>query len=82
MTAVCDQCQTEVPTGFRFCGECGSQIRTKICPECKTGIPITAHKCPHCREDQSMLRNTLLNLSKLAFFAWIGWILWMIVEAR
>ena len=80
MTAVCDQCQTEVPTGFRFCGECGSQIRTKICPECKTGIPITAHRCPHCREDQPTVRNGLFSLGMLFLIAWVAWVVWRIMR--
>lgn len=73
MMLVCAECKTETRQGYQFCGQCGSELLTKICPECKSEMPRTAHKCPHCREDQFTLRNALAGLALLTGLGSLVW---------
>ena len=57
----CHQCDSENPTGFRFCGYCGISLR-KVCPNCnyenfqkakfcnRCGTTV-GNLCPNCRSD-------------------------------
>ncbi|MBI3978405.1 MAG: zinc-ribbon domain-containing protein [Chloroflexi bacterium] len=47
-TTVCSSCQSEVPSGWRFCADCGTRLET-ACPSCGEPLPpLGARYCPHC----------------------------------
>jgi class 3 adenylate cyclase len=43
----CQQCETENPTGARFCLNCGAPLATR-CSDCHAELPGGARFCMHC----------------------------------
>jgi membrane protease subunit (stomatin/prohibitin family) len=49
----CSKCGRVIPTGSKFCAECGMPIGGKaFCRECGKEIPAGSRFCPHCGEQQ------------------------------
>lgn len=46
-TIMCPSCQTPNPTGFRFCGSCGSSL-DGTCPSCPATVPAGFRFCGVC----------------------------------
>jgi class 3 adenylate cyclase len=53
----CPQCQTENPTGARYCHNCGTAL-TMHCANCGTELPTGAHFCPNCGQPVGVLTPT------------------------
>lgn len=48
-TTVCPNCKANVPSGSKFCPECGEKMPTKkFCPECGAKIEGKGKFCPEC----------------------------------
>lgn len=52
----CCKCNSEIPSGAKFCPNCGNKIdenvlkQSRICVKCHTPIPAEALFCPNCGE--------------------------------
>ena len=45
----CEECRAVLPTGAKFCLECGTKVMPKgICLECNAKLPEKARFCPEC----------------------------------
>ncbi|MET0740560.1 MAG: adenylate/guanylate cyclase domain-containing protein [Candidatus Nanopelagicales bacterium] len=45
--AICLSCGSEVPTGAKFCGDCGTPVAARVCPSC--GTPAADRRfCVEC----------------------------------
>ena len=44
---ICPQCQVELPTGSKFCNECGKKLEVS-CPGCGTTNPPASKFCLEC----------------------------------
>ena len=45
----CEECSAVLPTGAKFCLECGTKVMPKgICLECNAKLPEKARFCPEC----------------------------------
>ena len=48
-TTVCPKCNANVPSGSKFCPECGEKMPTKkFCPACGAKLEGTGKFCPEC----------------------------------
>lgn len=48
-TVACTECSVNLPTGAKFCLECGAKVIPRgICPECETKLPEHAKFCLEC----------------------------------
>ena len=52
-TIVCSACGTANPDGFKFCSNCGNQLKkpeplVKICPNCSTVYETESAFCDNC----------------------------------
>lgn len=47
-TFACPSCGGDVPTGAKFCPECGKAVGTRFCTECGAKISGSAKFCPEC----------------------------------
>lgn len=47
-TFACPSCGKNVPTGAKFCPECGKPVGAKFCTECGAKISGDAKFCPEC----------------------------------
>jgi len=48
-TAPCPKCNTAVPAGSKFCGNCGNAMPAPAaCPKCKAAVPAGAKFCGNC----------------------------------
>lgn len=45
--AKCPVCGAEIPSGAKFCPECGSSIK-RVCPKCGANLSPGAKFCPEC----------------------------------
>ncbi|HBL26858.1 MAG TPA: hypothetical protein DD490_08495, partial [Acidobacteria bacterium] len=43
----CPQCQSEIPAGFKFCGQCGAKL-APVCAQCQTENPPGFKFCGAC----------------------------------
>lgn len=53
--AICPKCYTEVPSGMRFCTECGTKVEAvpsstqpTVCPKCYADVPSGVRFCTEC----------------------------------
>jgi class 3 adenylate cyclase len=53
----CPQCQTENPTGARFCNQCGAALAAR-CANCQTELPAGARFCTNCGQPVGVLTPT------------------------
>lgn len=49
-TIVCPHCGKEIPTGTKFCGECGKPLGKTKCPACGTENEPGMKFCGNCGE--------------------------------
>jgi membrane protease subunit (stomatin/prohibitin family) len=48
-TMICPSCSAQIPTGSKFCPQCGAKIGGEmICPNCKADVPEGSKFCPNC----------------------------------
>lgn len=46
----CPTCQTKLPEGAKFCGECGSNVESSKCKKCDKALKPDARFCHNCGE--------------------------------
>jgi len=55
----CPECLIELPSGFKFCKECGTKLEL-TCPGCGKSIPPDSKFCPECGHNLSAPVATVL----------------------
>lgn len=59
---ICPICETENPSGQKFCGECGGRLLCR-CPKCGIDNPAPSKFCGHCGTAIALPPNTNVTLA-------------------